>query len=345
MNGQGTSVVVTGTVGDLLNANAILREHVVRGFRALGPRVSVRAIPYGPRLDASDGVRADLVLAIGSVAIDGSNLHALRRFADRAGAVLAFWVHDDPYEFDYAFRLRGLADRVFTTDRWSAAHYPEPAIHLPLAGCPETHLRPIDPAGPRDLDAFFCGYAYDNRVAFFREAADVLRRYDAYVCGAEWPADLPFARNARLDPELFADTAARALFTINIGRDLNVANARLNLPPSTPGPRTFEVALMGSAQLFVAEGLEVLDYFRGGEEIILIDGPADLGRCLERALDDPAWALGVAERAQRRALAEHCYAHRAEAILRDALGREPVGLDEAAVDGPDAGAEGSRPWA
>lgn len=318
MNGQAISVVVTGTVGDALNTNAVLRDYVARGFRALGATVSLLACGAAPDAVA----RADLVLATGSVAVDSSNLYALRRFADRAGAVLAFWVHDDPYEFDYAFRLRGLADRVFTTDRWSAAHYPEPAVHLPLAGCPAAHFRAVDRAQSRDLDLFFCGHAYDNRIAFFREAADLLRRYATYVCGTGWPGDLPFARNARMEPALFADTAARALFTLNVGRDLSIANARLNLAPSTPGPRTFETALMGSAQLFVAEGLEVLDYFRGGEEIILIDRPADLERAIERALDEPAWVLDVAARAQARALAEHCYVHRAEAILRATLRRD-----------------------
>jgi spore maturation protein CgeB len=313
------TIVVTGTVEDRLNTNAAIRTYVARGLRDLGSRaVVVKEIGC----EALAGLRgaehgtADLVLAVGGVAVDASDLRSLRRFADRAGAVLAFWLHDDPYEFDYAFRLRGIADIVFSTDRWAAMHYGDvPAAHLPLAGCPHTHLRPVDRSAPRDLALFFCGYAYQNRIDFLREGAPLLRRHRTAVSGDQWPQDLPFARNERLSPAAFAETAARALLTLNIGRDLSIANARYNLAPSTPGPRTFEVALMGSAQLFVAESLEVLDYFERDREIILIDGARDLERWLERARDEPDALLAVAALAQERALAEHTYARRAETLL------------------------------
>ncbi|TNC12759.1 glycosyl transferase family 1 [Methylobacterium terricola] len=313
------TVVVTGTVEDRINTNAAIRRYVVQGFRDLGAhRVIVREMGCEALAHPAAMRDADLVLAVGGVAVDASNLRALRRFADRAGAILAFWLHDDPYEFDYAFRLRGIADIVFNTDRWAAMHYGDvPAAHLPLAGCPHTHLRPVDEAARRDLALFFCGYAYRNRIDFLREGAGLLRRYRTYIAGDQWPRDLSFAHNERLSPAAFADAAARSCLTLNIGRDLSIANARFNLAPSTPGPRTFEVALMGSAQAYVAESLEVLDYFERDREIILIDGVRDLARWLERALDDPASLLAVAARAQARALAEHTYAHRAETALSE----------------------------
>lgn len=327
------SVLVTGTVADRLNSNVAIRRYIAAGFRDVGPDVEVHEVAYetlaaaprGASLEAATSFRVeavDLVLAVGGVAVDASDLHALRRVADRAGAPLLVWVHDDPYEFDYAFRLAGIADLVLSNDRWSTYHYDDvPAVHMPLAACPHTHFRPIGPGTARDLGLFFCGYPYRNRVAFLRSAADILRRHAAYVCGPGWRADLPFAHDTRMTPDLFADTAARSLLTLNIGRDLSIANARLNLVPSTPGPRTFEVALMGSTQLFVTEGLEILDYFERDREILLVEGPADLAARLEQAMDDPASVVAVAERAQGRALAEHCYVHRAEAVIRHARER------------------------
>ena len=311
------SVIVTGTVEDRLNSNVAIRRYIAQGFRDLGrDRVQIREITFETLVRSNLRREADLILAVGGVAMDTSDLHALRRTADRSGATLAFWVHDDPYEFDYAFRLRGLADVVFNTDRWATAHYEDtPAVHLPLAGCPNVHLRPLDRSRPRDLTLFFCGYAYENRITFLRNAAESLRRHRTHVCGVQWPRDLTFAHNQRMTPEVFADTAANALFTLNIGRDLNVANARFNLIPSTPGPRTFEVALMGSAQIFLAEGLEIFEYFDRDNEIISIDGAGDLKRWLDRALDDPGAILDIAARAQARALSEHTYRHRAETAL------------------------------
>ncbi|MEH3145221.1 MAG: glycosyltransferase [Methylobacterium frigidaeris] len=332
------TVVVTGTVEDRLNTNTAIRRYVAQGFRDLGSQhVVVKEIGYESLTGPAGRHDADLVLAVGGVAVDASNLRALRRFADRAGAVLAFWLHDDPYEFDYAFRLRGIADMVFNTDRWAAMHYGDvPAAHLPLAGCPHTHLRAVDAAAPRDLALFFCGYAYQNRIDFLREGASLLRRHRTYVSGDRWPQDLPFAHNERMSPAAFADTAARARLTLNIGRDLSIANARFNLAPSTPGPRTFEVALMGSAQLFVAESLEVLEYFERDREIILVDGVRDLELWLERAQDEPGAILDIAARAQRRALAEHTYQHRAETALAElrllgVLPRRTAAPDQAPV--------------
>jgi len=311
------SVIVTGTVEDKLNSNVAIRRYIAQGFRDLGHECAdVHEISYGALIRSTLVREADLILAVGGVAVDGSDLSALRRAADRSRAALAFWVHDDPYEFDYAFRLRGLADLVFNTDRWATAHYNDtPAVHLPLAGCQHTHLRHLNLQVQRDIGLFFCGYAYENRINFLRKASNLLRCHRTYVCGAKWPSDLPFAHNERMLPDLFADTAGRALFTLNIGRDLNIANARFNLVPSTPGPRTFEVAMMGAAQLYLVDSLEILDYFENGSEIVLIDGVQDLKAWLERGLDDPAAILAIAGRAQERALSEHTYRHRAEAAI------------------------------
>jgi spore maturation protein CgeB len=259
--------------------------------------------------------RPSLVLGVGSLAVDSSNLRQLRRAADRAGALLAFWVHDDPYEFDYAYKA-DCADVLFSNDAWSVEHYRRANVHhLPLAASRNAHLRELTPIRNRDLALFFCGVAYPNRIDFIRKADDLLCRHSVRILGAGWPSDIRCARNQRLSTDGMADHAQRSRLTLNIGRDLPIANQRYALPASTPGPRTFEVALSGSPQLYFVSGLEILNYFDSPSEIILIDSISDLARALERAYEEPETLDTLAAGAQQRALREHTYNTRILSIL------------------------------
>ncbi|WP_244474893.1 glycosyltransferase family protein [Methylobacterium sp. Leaf99] len=260
--------------------------------------------------------RPDLVVAVGSIVPDASDLRGLRRAVDSIGAELAYWLHDDPYEFDYSFKAELTADIIFSNDSWAVHHYRHGNVHhLPLAASRARHFRDLVPVAGRETVVFFCGVAYPNRVALIRRADAVLSRHPVAILGTDWPSDIRCATNRRLTPAEMTDHAADARLTLNIGRDLDIANRRFALPPATPGPRTFEVALAGSAQLFFATGLEICDAFEPGREILLVDGVADIARAIEQALDDPAAIQAIAARAQNRALREHTYTERAARIL------------------------------
>jgi spore maturation protein CgeB len=314
-------VTVTSTVPDALNTNWPIRTYLADGFREAVGEAQVAEAPFELATEAIARGKPDLVVAVGGVAIDGTDLRPLRRAADRADARLAFWLHDDPYEFDYAFRAEALADVIFSNDAWAVPHYRAQEVHhLPMAGCPKRHFREILPPSERAIGLFFCGVGYPNRIALLRRARQALERQVTVVRGDNWPDDLPFARNQRLSPDEAADCARHAMLTLNIGRDLNLANRRYGLPPSTPGPRTFEVALAGCAQLYFVTGLEIADYFEPGREIVLCDSAAELADILLRAAEEPEYFVEIAAAAQRRALQEHCYRHRAERILATLFG-------------------------
>lgn len=318
-------ICVTSTVPDRFNSNWPIRNYITEGFRSLLPGAIVSSSGF----DAAPGVIArtepNLIIAIGSLSVDSVNLYALRRSADAARSILVFWLHDDPYEFDYSYKAEQIADVVFTNDLWALQHYrSEKVFHLPLAGCPTTHFREILPEGDRDIEFFFCGVAYRNRIDFFDRSRHILANYRCIVRGDGWPSHLDFARNLRLKPSAVCDYAQRSLTTLNISRHLNIANRKFNLPASTPGPRTFEVALSGSAQLFVVESLEILEYFREGVEIILIEDIEQFAKQLERAREEPESFVRLARAAQERALAEHTYRNRAARIMECIFG--PKGM-------------------
>ncbi len=318
-NGRGFDrprVLVTSTFSDALNTNTTIRPCLAEGFGDILGKDRVLAVPLDLARDAIRRFRPDLVVAVGSIVPDGSDLRGLRRAADGVGAELAYWLHDDPYEFDYAFKAELTADIIFSNDSWAVHHYRHGNVHhLPLAASRARHLRDLTAVSERETVVFFCGVAYPNRVALIRRADTVLSRHPVAILGTGWPSDIRCAANRRLTPAEMADHAADARLTLNIGRDLDIANRRFALPPATPGPRTFEVALAGSAQLFFATGLEICDAFQPDREILLVDGVADIARAIERALDDPDAIQAIAMRAQIRALRDHTYTQRAARML------------------------------
>ncbi|MGU3665390.1 glycosyltransferase [Methylobacterium sp. A49B] len=312
----GPRVVVTSTFPDALNRNPTVRSDLADGFAELLGTERVSLAPLELAVSVIRATRPDVVVAVGSLVPDLSDLRGLRRAADAVGAVLIFWLTDDPYEFDYAFKAELYADIVVSNDSWAAQHYRHPDVHhLPLAAAPNRHFRPIRPVAERETTVFFCGVAYPNRIALLRRIDDLLAHHVVEILGAEWPDTISCAVNRRLTPRQMADYAAASRITLNIGRDLDVANRRLSLPQATPGPRTFEVALSGSAQAYFVTGLEICDHFEPDAEILLVDGAADIARVIEQSLDDPASIELVARRAQARALREHTYRHRAARLL------------------------------
>lgn len=312
---QLTSVLITSTAPDALNSNTVIRDYVAEGFEEAFPDIQVLKSPIETASLMVRDYRPQLVVAVGGLVIDSVDFFPLRRACDKVDAILAFWLHDDPYEFDYAYKAQKLPDIVFTNDLWTMEHYNrENVYHLPLAASRKIHFRPIQIDRWRSITSFFCGVAYPNRVEMFRQAAAVLSSFNTVVMGAHWPPELSFAQNTRLAPEVFADYASNSLITFNIGRDFNLANRRYVIAPSTPGPRTFEIALAGSAQLFFVDSLEIENYFEPDAEILLFDSVKDIQEILQRAFEEPEWVIEIAKKSQERALREHCYRHRAEKI-------------------------------
>ncbi|WP_051377426.1 CgeB family protein [Paraburkholderia dilworthii] len=308
-------VLVCGASLDAVNNNSVLRGYVGRGFGEVLGDAAVRT----SSLEAAEQIAAEfspqLVVVFGSCMPQTSIYHGLRNYCARSGAVLSFWLHDDPYEFDYHYKILDVADIIFSNDRWAATHYQHPhTYHVPLAADRDAHFR--ETGGIKDRDVFFCGVGFPNRQQLLRDCAPRLASLKVEVLGVGWPTDIAFARNERIANSALPDWSARSLVTLNIGRRYNLANERFNLDASTPGPRTFEAAMAGAVQCMFVEGLEILDYFDPDNgEILLFDSPEELRRQVDALRDDPELAIRYSQAAQRRALADHTYRNRAELIL------------------------------
>lgn len=307
-------VLVCGASPDSVNSNAVLRGYVGKGFRSLAQVSAVRICSLETAEQTARDFKPHLILVFGSCMPSTSHYLGLKEIALDTEACLAFWLHDDPYEFDYSYKIVPLADVIFSNDRWTVTHYAHPHVHhLPLAADPDAHVREWNPNKARDV--FFCGVGFPNRVALLRDCAKALASFGVSVVGSDWPSDLSFAKNQFVSNVELPDWYASSLVTLNVGRRFNLANRRFNLEASTPGPRTFEAAAAGTVQCFFVESLEIESYYEESKEILLFDTPLELRRHVEMVLDDRSRARALATASRERTLRDHTYANRAARIL------------------------------
>lgn len=312
-------VLICSSSPDALNTNVQLRSYVAEGFSALvDVPGNVRACAADEAPAAIAAMRPSLLVIFGTLYPDRVDLTDIALAAKNVGAHVAVWVHDDPYEFDFAFRAVEVADTIFTNESSAVRFYHHDRVrHLPLAASPVAHLRPI--AEKSGVDLSFCGYAYPNRIRFFLDLLPRLAGRVAIV-GAGWPSGHPSFSNVRMDVDALCDLYASSLCTVNIGRDFDLANERYRLTSATPGPRTFEAAMAGAAQLYFVSSLEITDYFAAGEEVALVDSVDDVAAWVERFRADPELNYRMRRLSQQRALRDHTYANRAATLLNECFG-------------------------
>ena len=312
------TALVTSTFPDDMNTNSSVRHFMADGFRELLGAEAVYEAPV--HLAAEEILRRQpsIVIAIGSIIPDTVNLWGLRLACDKVNSLLSLWLHDDPYEYDYSFKALKTADIIFTCDASTKYFYDfNKVYHLPMAASPKAHLSKFIPYAKRSTDVLFCGFAYSNRIKLIMQAKTILAKHRTKVLGANWPDFLHFAENRTIPNETLAKLYAGSRFTLNLGRQFNIANRAHDLAASTPGPRTFEAAMAGTVQLFFSDSLEILEYFKANEEILLFDNIDELDSHLSNIDNERLEKIALA--AQRRALEEHSYKRRAEAVVRHAF--------------------------
>lgn len=310
-------ICVSGLLPPERNNNLVIEKYIVDGMAAVVGLPNVMHVPSRLAQHNSNGLKIDLILAIGSVADQSSRLLDLRRLADRCSCPLALWLVDDPYEFDFRDQAISVADHIFTVEIGCLEYYDvEHVSHLMLAGSRDDHYEPLVEPRHIDFDFSFCGVGFKNR-RYIVDSIGGDHRFEKFklaVFGAHWNENR-FTCNRRLAPDETRNLTRRSRFVLNMGRDYSIANRNFELMASSPGPRTFEVALQGVPQAYALFGYEIGEVFALEQEIIPFDGPRDLLMILERSYDQPDWLPGVARKAQARALSDHTYEARARHII------------------------------
>ena len=192
-------ILVSSGTSDAINTNQRLRQRIAHGFNELGHLSIDAPIDELPQLLQ---LRCfDFLLITGSIADLSVDLVEVVRQAQSKNIAVAFWLHDDPYEFDMHWRLESLGCTVFSNEPNCIPYYPQGcrARSLALAASPLDDLQLpicIDPQPKFDLA--FCGVAFPQRIAILRQLADA--GFSIACWGDGWPDDLACAVNCRLGP-------------------------------------------------------------------------------------------------------------------------------------------------
>jgi len=307
MSNSIVNIIVTGTFEDRMNVNSNIRSYLVDAGNNL-ENVNIVNCPTN-QIEKFDYSTSDIILAVGSILPDSHFVNLLERIAKKFDLPLVFWLHDDPYEIDFCYRVKKIGDLIFTNDRNSLFAYERKNVfHLPLAGSLQHHYRKINPN--KTLDISFCGYAYENRIKIITEASKILQKYDCEIYGDNWPIDFPNCSNIRLSTADYISLASYSTITLNIGRNFDLANNYYQISPSTPGPRTFEIALAGSAQIAFCDSQEIFEYFDDGKEILTFSNLKEFERLVSDLINDSNLAIKIAQQAQVKAIKFHTYESR-----------------------------------
>lgn len=310
--------LIVGGSSDHLNSNSILRQFVAEGMQTAFPDATVIECGADRAYEVARDFRPELVVIFGSVMLDDVDHLPLVEVARRQGARIVFWLHDDPYEFDSSYRVLPLADVVFTNEIACLDFYPSSieVHHLPLGASSTRHYRPI--AARPGPDLFFCGHMYPNRQKILTDLQvnNRIRQNKIVFCGSSDNHILSkYWTSLRLSNESLADFNATSLSVLNIGREFDLANSRFNVRAATPGPRTFEAAMAGAAQIVCGSGHEIEAFFEPESEFLLASTSDQIGEHLERLRREPSISLKLGAAAQKRAQRDHTYSARARTLV------------------------------
>jgi hypothetical protein len=288
-------------------------EYLAQAMRALGHHVSVmplqrfrRGLPnratrlmklktqFFSRVNAARWLKAhklrpDLFLWVESPRF--IDLEITRPFP----CVTASWVIDTNVEAPRLLELSRQYDHQFVSQKEGTEIFQSAglAAHwLPLAADPAIHA-------PQNVAVEFdIGFVGRIETKYYRERYLLLRamsqRYKVHVATA-------------YGPEMAVEYCrARLGFNKGLNRGLNM--------------RLFEVMAMGRCLLTDLEASGLGDLFKDGTHFVGYSTQSDLFERVDELLANGNMAHTIAEAARTEVLAKHTYRHRAEDILRIALG-------------------------
>jgi len=282
------------------------------------------------KLFGADNVQVADNMTLGPIAASGEhdtlicidaqriNLQQIRRMRP-AFKTMILWTFEDPFMRDFNVDNAALFDYVFTNDPSCAEYYLGKGHYLPLAASTSIHERKVRAAGDLDYDIFFAGTMWPNRVHTLRHviAAFPDARLKLVCPGNEYlpplPADLAaLAIQRPVSHEAFIDFANASAVTLTMFRDYashgDVSQA------TAPGPRFYELALAGTAQ--VVEAPETMDakYFDEIDGALLARDTAGVIEQVAKLLGNKSLRRKSALASQKSVMEHHLYENRLQRI-------------------------------
>ncbi|MBM4267819.1 MAG: glycosyltransferase [Deltaproteobacteria bacterium] len=274
---------------------------------------------------AAEAFAPDVVLALAQAPLDAAALEAI----GRTGALRALWFVEDFRRFTYWREVAAHYDHVFTiqTEQCFEAISSASAVrlsYLPCAFDPAVH-RPLE-LSPAERSAYgsdvsFVGAGYHNR----RRALLRFLDQDFRIWGSEWEGASRLERVVqRSSARISTEESVQIFNATAVNLNLHSSTYHDDVDPNGDfvNPRTFELAGCGAFQLVDRRRL-LPELLRPGEEVIVADSAAEMRELAVHFLARPAEREAIARNARERALAEHTYEHRMQALVAALVAHAP----------------------
>ncbi len=315
---QNIRVLLVGDFDDAMHAHASLRR---RALERLGCRVTAfNLMGSGGLLNRLRrvGLRERLARALRQndpdivLVLEGSELQPplaadLKR---ESGALWVNWFCDERRTQDSIAALAAAYDVMFVAG--SAVVETGETVGLPPMrylppGCDPSVHRPMRSRDQFRANVVFAGTATPHRERLLSELVE----FGLAVWGPGWRRTKlrDYCRGELLDHNDYIRAYAGASVAVNV-------QCSGESDGGDPGcnRRLFELASIGVPQV-VEDSTDIHRHFREGSEIMVARSMADFKTLLTEALQDRAWSEQVAAGARQRALTEHTYMHRLDALL------------------------------
>lgn len=252
--------------------------------------------------------RYDLILVF-----KGEDLfpETIKKMKDSSNALIASWMADSPFSFEYVEKSLRYYDYYFIWDSWYLGHLKRAGVrnpvHLPPYTIPEVYRR-VDVAESEmrrfGSDVVFVGTWRPDRERVLKHLLD----FGLKIYGNGWLQNSLLPREY-LNPEVSISeinkiyNASRIVINIHHEWGKNDANFR-----------TFE-ALGSGAFLIDERKKDILSLFKEDEEIVLYEGLDELREKVEHFLSRPEERRGIAARGAEKTNREHTLGKRYDKLF------------------------------
>lgn len=228
---------------------------------------------------------------------------------------MIFWAFEDPFMLDFNVHVTSNFDYVFTNDPSCVDSYQVEAHYLPLGASQSIHFRDIKNTEDLDYDIFFAGTMWPNRVPVLRRLLIAFpeARFKLICPGNDYLPPLPRDLVERIIPrpvsiESFIDFANASQVTLTMFR--NYASHGDVGQATAPGPRLYELALAGTAQVVELPSEMDEKYLKELNGISVARNTEEVIESIARILSEKGLRKQLAIDTQKAALSEHLYENR-----------------------------------
>lgn len=214
-----------------------------------------------------------------------------------------FFFHIQPGEFEQRLTSAGCSHHAYVQTGC------DPDVHRPVTLTEEEKAEYA-------ADISFAGAGYPNRNQLFAGLTD----YDLKLWGVNWTGRDLQARVCRPEERFTPETFNKIVAATKINLNLHSSTAHPGVDPQCDAinPRVFEIAAAGGFQLCdPCQGLA--SFFDFKTELPVYRDLAELRRLIDHYLAHPEDREAITQCARERALRDHTYVQRAEAMLNAIL--------------------------